>query len=82
MVREMAPNALITAQEVEVVQSGAPFKEGLPDVKVSEVMRREVATVHPDSPITQVVELLLHKGLHRRAGNRRPGQGRRNGQRQ
>jgi CBS domain-containing protein len=60
-VREMAPNALITVQEVEVVQSGAPFKEGLPDVKVSEVMRREVVTVHPDSPLIQVVELLLDK---------------------
>jgi CBS domain-containing protein len=59
--REMAPSALITVQEVEVVQSGAPFKEGLPDLKVSEVMRREVATVHPDSPVTQVVELLLDK---------------------
>ena len=59
--REMAPAALITMQEVEVVQSGVPFKEGLPDVKVSEVMRREVATVHPDSPLTQVVELLLDK---------------------
>ncbi len=59
--QEMAPSALITVQEVEVVQSGAPFKEGLPDVKVSEVMRREIATVHPDSPVTQVVELLLDK---------------------
>jgi len=59
--REMAPSALIVIQDVEVVQSGAPFKEGLPDVKVEEVMRREVATVHPDSPITQVVELLLGK---------------------
>jgi CBS domain-containing protein len=59
--REMAPSALITVQEVEVVQSGAPFKEGLPDVKVSEVMQREVATLHPDSPITAVVELLLDK---------------------
>ena len=59
--QEMAPGALITVQEVEVAQSGAPFKEGLPDAKVSEVMRREVATVHPDSPVTQVVELLLDK---------------------
>ena len=59
--REMAPRALITVQELEVVQSGAPFKEGLPDVKVSEVMHREVATLHPDSPITAVVELLLDK---------------------
>jgi CBS domain-containing protein len=60
-VLEMAPGALVTAQEVEVLQSGAPFKEGLPDVKVAEVMRREVAAVHPDSPITEVVELLLTK---------------------
>lgn len=62
-VREMAPNALITAQEVDVLQSGAPFREGLPDVNVSEVMRREVVTVTPDSPITQVVELLLGKNF-------------------
>jgi CBS-domain-containing membrane protein len=60
-VREMAPNALITAQEVDVLQSGAPVREGLPDVNVSEVMRHDVATVNPDSPITQVVELLLGK---------------------
>src|SRR5216684_6769626 len=59
--REMAPNALIVVQEVEVVQSGAPFREGLPDVKVSEVMRRDVAAVHPESLITHVVELLLDK---------------------
>ncbi len=59
--RAMAPDALIIVQEVEVIQSGAPFKEGLPDVKVAEVMRRDVATVHPESPITQVVELLLDK---------------------
>jgi len=57
----MAPNALITVAEVEVVQSGAPFREGLPDVKVSEVMRREVVTVRPDSPVTEVVQLLLDK---------------------
>ncbi len=59
--REMAPDALIIVQDVEVVQSGVPFKEGLPDIKVAEVMRRDVATVHPESPLTQVVELLLDK---------------------
>jgi CBS domain-containing protein len=59
--RSMAPNALITVQEVEVVQSGARFSEGLPDVPVSEVMRREVVTVHPNSPITEVIDLLLDK---------------------
>jgi CBS-domain-containing membrane protein len=36
-------------------------REGLPDVKVAEVMRREVVTVRPDSPLTEVVELLLDK---------------------
>jgi len=59
--KALAPNALMTIQEVEVVQSGTKFKEGLPDVPVSEVMRREVVTVHPDSSITEVVELLLDK---------------------
>jgi CBS domain-containing protein len=59
--RTMAPNALITVQEVEVVQSGARFSEGLPDVPVSEVMRREVVTVHSNSPITEVIDLLLDK---------------------
>jgi CBS domain-containing protein len=59
--REMAPNAFIAVQDVEVVNSGVPFKEGLPDVNVSEVMRREVVSVHPDSPLTKVVELLLDK---------------------
>jgi len=59
--KELAPNALITVQDIEVVQSGARFKEGLPDVPVSQVMRKEVVTVHPDSPLTEVVDLLLDK---------------------
>ena len=59
--RAMAPNALITVQDLEVIQSGAPFKEGLPDVNVSEVMRRDVASVHTESTLTSVIELLLDK---------------------
>jgi len=61
--REMAPAALIVVHDVEVVQSGAPFKEGLPDVTVAEVMRQKVTIVDPDSPITRVIELLLDKGF-------------------
>lgn len=61
LLREMAPTALVTVQDVEVVQSGVAFKEGLPDIRVGEVMRREVITVRPDSPLTAVVELLLDK---------------------
>jgi len=59
--RQMAPASLITVEDVEVVHVGAPFKEGLPDVTVGEVMQSEVVTVSPDSPITAVVELLLDK---------------------
>jgi CBS domain-containing protein len=59
--REMAPHALIVVHDVEVAQSGSRFTEGLPDAKVSEVMRREVVTVHPETPLTRVVELLLDK---------------------
>jgi CBS-domain-containing membrane protein len=58
---EMAPQALITLQDVEIVHSGLRFKEGLPDVKVGEIMRRDPMTVSPDSPIVRVVELLLDK---------------------
>jgi len=59
--REMAPHALITAQELEVVQAGTPLREGLPNVRVADVMRREVTSVHPDSPLSEVIELLLDK---------------------
>ena len=59
--RDMAPQALITSQEIEVVHSGMRFKEGLPDVKVGEVMRPDPVTIGPDSPVTRAVELLLDK---------------------
>lgn len=59
--REMAPQALIVSQEVEVVHSGMRFKEGLPDVKVGEVMRTDPVTIGPDSPVTAAIELLLDK---------------------
>jgi CBS domain-containing protein len=58
-VREMAPHALIVAQDVEIVQSGVPFKEGLPGIAVSEVMRRDVVTVRPDTLVKELVELLI-----------------------
>ena len=60
---ETAPNALITVTDLEVVQSGASFKEGPPEVKVSEVMRREVATVLVKDPLTKVVELSAGQGF-------------------
>ena len=59
--REMAPQALITSQEIEVVHSGMRFKEGLPDVKVGEVMRPDPVSIGPDNPAIRAVELLLDK---------------------
>lgn len=58
---ETAPGALMTLQDIEVVRPGIGFHEGLPDVKVEQVMRREVVTVTPEDPVTHVVELLLDK---------------------
>src|SRR5579875_1556253 len=58
---EMAPNALMTLQDVEIARPGIGFRRGLPDVTVERVMRREVVTVRPDDPLTRVVELLLDK---------------------
>jgi CBS-domain-containing membrane protein/PII-like signaling protein len=61
VVIDMAPHALITLEDVEVVHSGVPFREGLPDVPVAEIMRRQVVTVRPDSTIATLLELLLDK---------------------
>ncbi|HVC20196.1 MAG TPA: DUF190 domain-containing protein [Vicinamibacterales bacterium] len=61
VLREMAPHALMVAQEVDIVQSGVPFKEGLPHIAVSEVMRRDVVTVRPDSLVRELVALLIDK---------------------
>ncbi len=59
--RDMAPHALIVAQDVEIVQSGVPFKEGLPHIAVSEVMQRNVVTVRPETLVKEVVELLVDR---------------------
>lgn len=59
--RQMAGHCLITVQDIEVIHYGFPFKEGLPDVTVAEVMRREVVSVRPDTPLLEVVNLLLDK---------------------
>ena len=61
VVVEMAPHALVVTQEVDVAHSGVPFREGLPDVPVSGVMRRDVVTVPPDTSIATVLGLLLDK---------------------
>lgn len=58
---EMAPNALMTLQDVEIARPGIGFRQGLPDVTVERVMRREVVTVGPEDSLIRVVEVLLDK---------------------
>ncbi len=58
---EMAPAGLITVEDVHIYQYSSTLREGLPDVKVEEVMTREVATVHPEATLAEVVEKLLDK---------------------
>lgn len=58
---DMAPHALIVAEDVEIVHAGVPLREGLPDLPVSEVMRRDVVTVQPDSTVATMIDLLLNR---------------------
>lgn len=57
----MAPHSLITVHDVEVVHAGVAMREGLPDLKVADVMRHEVISVAPGDPIRRVVEVLLDR---------------------
>lgn len=57
----MAPHSLITVHDIEVVHAGVAMREGLPDLKVADVMRHEVITVAPGDPIRRVVEVLLDR---------------------
>lgn len=55
----MMAGGTITLDDTEILFSSAAFQGGLPDVAVSEVMRTEVATVRPDTPVREVVARLV-----------------------
>lgn len=60
-VRQMVNGGLITVEEVDVVQY-APGRRPDPLAQpVQDVMRTEVVTVAPDTPVAEVVTLLLQK---------------------
>ncbi|RME72045.1 MAG: CBS domain-containing protein [Chloroflexi bacterium] len=60
--REMVTEGLITVQDVEVVTYSHRRLQDLPaDIPVQNVMRREVHTVQPDTPLADAVEMLLDK---------------------
>ncbi len=58
---QMVPAGLITVEDIQIYQYSSTLREGLPDVKVEEIMTREVATVGPEVPLAEVVEKLLDK---------------------
>ena len=62
LVNPMVREGLITLDDVEIIKYSHRYLQPLPaDRPVSEFMTRQVATVAPDTPIVEVVELLLGK---------------------
>lgn len=61
-VKEMVPYGLITVDDTEVVQySPYPVRDIASALRAGDVMSRQVVSVTPDTPIRQVVELLIGK---------------------
>ncbi len=58
---QMMPAGLITVEDIHVYQYSSTLREGLPDVRVEEIMTRTVTTVQPEAPLAEVVEKLLDK---------------------
>jgi CBS domain-containing protein len=58
---EMVPAGLITVEDIHVYQYSSTLREGLPDVKVEQIMTRDVSTVRPEATLAEVVEKLLDK---------------------
>ena len=57
----MVPAGLITVQDIHIYQYSSTLHEGLPRVKVEQIMTRDVATVNPTATLAEVVEKLLDK---------------------
>ncbi len=62
LVRPMVREGLITVEDVEIVATSRRDLQPLPTYRpVSEIMTQQVTTVTPDTPVIQVIELLLGK---------------------
>jgi CBS domain-containing protein len=55
------PAGLVTLEDIHVYQYSSTLREGLPAVKVKEIMIRDVATIRPEATLAEVVEKLLDK---------------------
>ncbi len=60
-IAQMVPAGLITVEDIHIYQYSSTLREGLPDVKVEQIMTRDVATVRPEATLEEVVEKLLDK---------------------
>ncbi len=60
-VREMVTEGLITVEDIQVAAySHRPVRADVPEhVRVADVMSRDVVRVHPDTPLGELVELLV-----------------------
>lgn len=62
-VRRMVADGLITMEPVEVVQYSTGHTQNPLEQPVANIMRDEVITVHPETPVAQLVTLLLERGV-------------------
>ena len=60
-VAEMVPAGLITVEDVCIYQYSSTLHEGLPALRVADVMTRDLTTIDPEAPLFGVVEKLLDK---------------------
>jgi len=60
-IAQMVPAGLITVEDIHIYQCSSTLREGLPDVKVDQIMTRDVVTVPPEATLAEVVEKLLDK---------------------
>lgn len=59
---ELAPQALVTRQPVEIIGQAPRSLRSLPaDMPVQEIMARQVPTIAPDAPAAAAIERLIHQ---------------------
>lgn len=59
--RAMVGSGLMTIEDVHVVKYTPLLRRGLPDLTVAQVMTKRVETVRPETPLSQVIEILIDK---------------------
>jgi CBS domain-containing protein len=58
---EMVPTGTITLEDVDIVKYTHRAPRPVPPDRVGDVMTRQVVTVHPDTPLGEVVRMLLDR---------------------